>query len=251
MISAVILTKNEEKNIKDCLESLSWCDELIVIDDESTDNTVNIAKELNAKVYLKKMEQNFSKQRNYGLHKAKGDWILFVDADERVSSALWYEIMQYTNNPLNGYVGYYIKRIDVMWGKVLKYGETSNVKLLRLAKKGYGTWEGKVHEEWKIKGKTFILHNALMHYPHQTVAKFLSEINFYTDLRAVELFNQKKPVHWWSIIFYPKAKFILNYFLRRGFLDGIPGLVFALMMSFHSFLVRAKLWLKVQKSEIV
>lgn len=242
MISAVILTKNEEKNIERSLQSVSWCDEIIVIDDYSSDKTVEIAKKLGAKVYIRTLHQDFSAQRNFGLEKAKGDWVLFIDADEKIPSPLWYEIMSYTNNPFNEFTGFYIKRIDTMWGRELKYGETGNIKLLRLAKKGAGEWQGQVHETWKIKGKIITLNNALLHYPHETVEKFLKEINHYTDLRAEELFSKKKKVYWWSIILYPKAKFLLNYIIRRGFLDGQPGLVFALMMSFHSFLVRAKLW---------
>lgn len=242
MISAVILTKNEEENIERSLQSLSWCDELLVIDDNSEDKTVEIAKKRGAKVYTRSLKGDFAAQRNYGLEKAKGDWVLFVDADEKVTSTLWYEIMQYTNNPINEYAGFYIKRIDNIWKKELKHGEIGNIKLLRLAKKDAGRWEGKVHEVWKIKGKTLTLNNSLLHFPHASVAKFLKEINVYTDLRAEELFKKKRKVYWWSIILYPKAKFIVNYMFRGGFLDGMPGLVFALMMSFHSFLVRAKLW---------
>jgi glycosyltransferase involved in cell wall biosynthesis len=248
MISAVILTKDEEENIGKCLQSLSWCDEILLIDDNSADKTVEIAKKRGARVYTRALNNDFSAQRNFALEKAKGEWVLFVDADEKVTSALWYEIMSHTNNPINEYSGFYIKRIDTMWGKELKYGEVGNIKLLRLAKKDSGKWHNNVHEVWKIHGKTLVLNNSLLHYPHPTLKKFLEEVNLYTDLRAQELYKKKKKVFWGSIILYPKAKFIQNYFLRRGFLDGLPGLVFALMMSFHSFLVRAKLWLLWQKN---
>src|ERR1700749_2423337 len=112
MVSVIILTKNEEKNIKACLDSVAWCDEKIVIDDHSEDKTVEIAKKMGAKVYPRLLENDFADQRNYGLEKAKGDWIFFVDADERVSSALWYEIMQHTSDSIDDYVGYYIRRQD-------------------------------------------------------------------------------------------------------------------------------------------
>jgi len=247
MISAVVLTKNEEKNIAGCLQSISWCDEIVVIDDNSQDKTVEIAKMHNAKVFSHSLSGDFSKQRNLGLEKTTGEWVLFVDADERVSPALWYEIMQHTNNPINSYSGYFIKRTDVMWGRELKHGESGNIKLLRLAKRNSGQWRGHVHEIWKIKGKTSTLNSPLMHYPHQTIGEFLMEINFYTDLRTKELHAKKVRVFWWSIILYPKAKFIFNYIIKMGFLDGLPGLVVALMMSFHSFLVRAKLWQLCQK----
>ena len=242
MISAVILTKNEEKNIKDCLESLSWCDERIVIDSESEDKTLEIAQKSGAKVFTHKL-YNFSDQRNYGLDKAKGDWILFIDADERVSSGLWYEIMQHINEPIENPSGFLFKRVDIMWGKELRHGEAGNTKLLRLAKKNTGKWTGAVHEKWNIKGKTVTLNNPLYHYPHQSIKDFLEEINHYTDLRSRELYKNKQKTNWFLIVLYPKAKFLQNYFLRLGFLDGLPGLVVALMMSFHSFLVRGKLWL--------
>src|SRR2546430_14337530 len=117
MISAIILTKNEEKNIKACLEGLLWCDEVIIIDDYSEDKTVAIAKQKGAKVHLHDLNNNFSEQRNLGLEKAKGEWVLFVDADECVSSALAYEIMHQVLDQLAGYSAYYINRRDVLWGK--------------------------------------------------------------------------------------------------------------------------------------
>lgn len=242
MISAVILTKNEEKNINDCLDSLSWCDEKIVIDDMSEDKTVELAEKSGVRVFVHKLT-NFSDQRNYGLDKARGDWILFLDADERVSSALCFEMIQQINEPLSNVAGFSFKRIDIIWGRQLMHGETGHMSLLRLARKNAGKWTGAVHEKWNIKGKTMLLKNPLYHYPHQSVKDFMREINRYTDLRAEELFKMNKKANWPTIILYPKAKFFLNYFIRLGFLDGMPGLVTALMMSFHSFLVRGKLWL--------
>src|SRR6266403_1392760 len=248
MISAVILTKNDEQNIKACLESISWCDEIIIIDDNSIDKTVDIAKKSRAKIVSRQLNHNFAEQRNFGLEKAKGDWILLVDADDRISSALWYEIMAVTNEPIVHNDGFYLKRRDYMWGKELRYGEMGNVRLIRLARKESGVWQGKVHEEWKVKGKILTLINPLKHYPHQTVKEFLSEINYYSDLRAKELYKKKVKASWFTILLYPKAKFVVNYFFKAGFLDGLPGFICALMMSLHSFLVRGKLWLLWQQN---
>src|SRR6185503_7590339 len=108
MISAVILTKNEETNISDCLDSVAWCDEKIVIDDHSTDKTVEIAHKKGAKVFVRTLGNDFSDQRNYALDKAQGDWVFFIDADERLSSALWYEIMQRTSESIDDCNGYYV-----------------------------------------------------------------------------------------------------------------------------------------------
>lgn len=248
-ISAVILTKNEEKNIVECLKTLSWCDEIIVIDDSSIDKTVEIAQKFKAKVFIHALDNNFSKQRNFGLEKASNDWVFFIDADERASDSLISEILSLNDisDSLKNYNGFWIRRIDFLWQKKLQHGETGNIKLLRLARKDSGKWHGAVHETWNIKGTTGKLKNPINHYPHQTVTEFLKEINFYTTLKAQELHKKNVKCNWWDIILYPKAKFFLNYFLKLGFLDGLSGLVFAIMMSFHSFLTRGKLWLSWNK----
>lgn len=242
MISAVILTKNEEKNIEECIKGLSWCDDIVVVDDNSTDRTVLIAKKFGVNIFINSLDNDFSKQRNFGLSKTKNDWVLFIDADERVSDSLAYEISNNVNNFLQ-YTAFALKRIDFIWGKKLKHGETGNIKIIRLVKKNYGKWEGLVHEKWKTSGQIGKLNNSLLHYPHRPVNEFLQEINFYTDLRAKELFEKSIHVYWPSIILYPSGKFLLNYFLKLGFFDGIPGLIMTIIMSFHSFLVRGKLWL--------
>lgn len=246
MISVIILTHNEERNIIDCLDSVKWCDEILVIDDNSEDRTVELAKKEGALVFSSNLNGNFSRQRNFGLSKAKGDWILFVDADERITDPLRYEIQSVISDGMNPYDGFRINRKDVLWGKQLMYGETGNVNFLRLCRKNKGIWSGKVHEVWKINGKVEKLKNSMLHYPHQSVEEFLKEINFYTDIRAEELYEKKVKSGLGSVILYPKAKFFLNFFIKQGFRDGIPGLVFALMMSFHSFLVRSKLWMMWQ-----
>ncbi|QQG40489.1 MAG: glycosyltransferase family 2 protein [Candidatus Levyibacteriota bacterium] len=248
MISAVILTKNEEENIEVCIKGLRWCNEVIVVDDNSTDKTREIAEKLGAKVIDHSLNNNFSEARNYGLEQTKGEWVLFVDADERISDSLAFEIgSMLTMQAVDAYDAFYIRRIDTIWGRQLLHGENGMVKFIRLAKKTKGEWKGAVHETWQIKGRVGQLKNPLYHYPHQTVSEFLTEINYYTTIRAQELYKKRVKVHVWDIILYPKAKFFVNYVLKRGFLDGMPGLVVAILMSFHSYLVRGKLWLLWQK----
>lgn len=242
MISAVILTKNEQENIEDCLKSLQRCDEIIVVDDYSEDNTRMIAKTLGAKVFLHHLDNDFSQQRNFALKQAQGEWVLFIDADERISSALASEIKYKVLS--SKYKGFYLKRHDFFGGKWLKHGETAKVKLLRLGKRRAGEWKRKVHETWEIKGKLGELKNPILHYPHQTISEFLESINFFSTLHAEVLFKEGVKTNTFQIIVYPLGKFFQNYFLRLGFLDGTPGLIVALMMSFHSFLARAKLYLK-------
>jgi glycosyltransferase involved in cell wall biosynthesis len=247
MISAVILTKNEERTIRACIQSVLWCDEIVVIDDHSNDTTVALAKNAGALVYFHDVAGDFAAQRNFALQKARGEWVLFIDADERVSEALQAEIKTVISSRRNRYAGYFLRRTDYLWGKALKHGETAGVKILRLGRKEAGVWSGAVHEVWKIQGHRGELTEVLQHYPHQSVKEFLSEINYYTDLRAHELYKQKVKSSWWSILLFTKGKFFQNYVLKLGILDGIPGIISAVMMSFHSFLVRSKLWLLWQK----
>jgi glycosyltransferase involved in cell wall biosynthesis len=247
MITVVIITKNEEENIKRCLESVKWCNEMIIVDDNSNDKTVEIAKKYKATVYLRDLNNDFSAQRNFGLSKAKNEWVLFVDSDEIISDALAFEMQNATglrDQNLRNHDGFYIKRVDFMWGKQLKYGETGDKKFLRLAKKESGLWEEQVHERWMVKGLIGELVNPIFHFPHKSMNEFLREINYYTDIRAMELNNHNRKVSSLSIIGYPLGKFIVNYVLKRGFMDGMAGLIYAITMSFHSFLVRSKLWVK-------
>jgi len=253
-ISAIVLTKNEEKNVVDCLDTLSFCDEIIIIDDYSTDRTWEIIEKVSKedkriKSHKRALNLNFSEQRKFGIEQASNDLILFLDADERVSKELKSEIENLLDIDTK-YSGFLIPRIDFMWGKKLAHGETGNIKLLRLFNKKDGKLKGKVHETWVTERPVTTLINPIMHYPHPTISEFLREINFYTDLRAEELYEQKKRVNLISIIFYPLAKFFVNYIFKLGILDGTAGLVHAIMMSFHSFLVRGKLWQLWQKKVI-
>ncbi len=245
-LTAVILTKNVENTIADCIESLLFCDQILVIDDESTDRTIEIIEKMNnPKVHVRvhPLDNNFAKQRNYAMTQATGEWVLFVDADERVPEALASEIKNAINQESSLYEGYYIRRDDYLWGEKMQKGETGNIKLLRLGKRTKGKWKGRVHETWEIKGNKGVLHTPLIHYPHQNLSEFLREVNHYSTLRAEELFEKKVHSNFVLIIMYPTAKFIKNYFFLSGFKDGIPGFIHAVVMSFHSFLVRGKLFL--------
>lgn len=250
MLSAVVLTKNEEKNIKECLKCLNFCDEILVIDDYSSDETIKEIKNFNLelKIFQRHLDNNFASQRNFGLGKAKGDWILFVDADERISAELAAEIRAKSSKlkAQSSINGFYLKRQDRFLGKWLKYGETASVKLLRLARKDCGQWQGKIHEVWQVKGKIGELKNPLLHKRDLTIAQFLERINFYSSIRSQELYQRGCRTNMCLVTAYPLAKFLQNYFLRFGFLDGVAGFIMAGMMSLHSFLVRGKLWIRQQ-----
>ena len=246
MLTAVVLTKNEEKNIGDCLKSLKFCDEIIVVDDYSEDKTVERIRNSKPetqklKIFQRHLNGDFAAQRNYGLKQAKNEWVLFVDADERISPQLAKEIVSRVSCLVSRVSGYFFKRKDFFLGHELKHGETASVRLLRLARKNCGKWEGKVHEVWKVQGEISCLKNPILHY-HSGLTKFLKGLNCFSTLAAQEFCKQEKRDSFWEWL-KPAVKFVQNYFLRLGFLDGTAGFVHAVCMSLHSFLVRAKLFM--------
>lgn len=242
MISVVILTKNAENSIQQAIESVSWADEVIVVDDNSTDTTHKIVKDHKALLWNHALENDFSQQRIFGLEKAKGDWVLFIDDDERVSPKLRDEIRKEIARNETTICGYYIKRIDIVWGKELKHGETGNATFLRLARKNFGIWKDPVHEYWDIQGRTPTLKNPLYHNPHKNISEFIRKINLYSTIRANYLFKNNIKESPLAIFGKPFGKCMFNLIILQGYKDGTIGVIHALLMSFHSYLVRAKVW---------
>lgn len=249
MISAVILTKNEEKNIQECLKSIDFCDEVVVVDDNSIDKTSYLCKKFGAKVFVREMKKDVSAQLNFGMSKAKGDWILFLDADERVSPELRQEILGAVSKD-SGIKGYVFKRHDFLWGKWLRHGEIGSFRSLRLVKRGSGKWERRVHQKFMISGRISEFKNPLLHIPHKSLKKFVESIDRWSSWHALANYEEGKQASFLRIIFFPLLHFIRNYVFRMGFLDGIQGFVLAVVMSFHSYLSWSKLWIYQKKSTI-
>ncbi len=247
MISCVILTKNEERNIKDCILSAKMvANEIIVVDDNSSDKTREIAKNLGAKVFIRDLKNDFSAQSNFAIKKAKSKWVLFLDADERISKNLAKEIISCVKT--NNFNGFFLKRIDYVWGGWLTHGEQGAFKSLRLVKKNSGLWKRLVHQYFEIKGFSKTLKNPLLHYPHPTIERFIRKVNKWSSLHSLANKEEGKRSNIIKIIFFPIFHFLRNFVLRFGFLDGIRGFVFAVLMSFHSFLSWSKLWI-IQKED--
>ncbi|OGC98278.1 hypothetical protein A2634_03995 [Candidatus Amesbacteria bacterium RIFCSPHIGHO2_01_FULL_48_32] len=240
MLTAVVLARNEAQILPRSLKSLKFCDAILVIDDNSTDNTIQVAQKYKVKVVSHALAGNFASQRNFALSQIKSGWALFVDADEVVTPNLAEEISKELKNPL--FHAYFLKREDVMWGKRLKAGD-SRASLIRLGRIGMGRWTGKVHETWVIEGRVGELKNLLTHYPHPSLYKFLSKINFYSSLRAQELRELGQKSSLAQIIFYPILKFLHLGIWKLGFADGTAGFICAMVMAFHTFLTRGKLYL--------
>jgi len=250
--SLLLLTKNESENIKSNFNWLLKCpiiNEIIAIDDLSTDDTRDLLKSLETKnlkinIFSRELGNDFSSQREFGIKKSKNNWILWLDADEKPKK----EMINFLNSFNFSNANYSFKRRDIFLGHQLKHGETSNLSFVRLFNKKHGLFQNHVHEIWKSSLPTINTDHYIFHYSHKTFYSFISKINFYTTIRSQELFDNKIKTNIFEIIFFPLGKFIQNYFFRLGFLDGTAGIIMALSMSLHSFLVRAKLWHLYQTS---
>lgn len=177
------------------------------------------------------------------LEKATQEWVLFIDPDEQVTTELADEINNIIKQPK--YKVYYVKRQDYFLGKAISHGEVSSARkqgFIRLVKKGSGTWKGAVHETFDTKKQAGTLEHVLLHYPHESVSAFIADINRYSTIRSKELDKQGHTASIWEIIFFPFGKFCYTYFLKQGYKDGPAGFMYSFLMSFHSFLVRAKLY---------
>lgn len=237
-LSVVILTHNEVANLKTLLPTLGFAAEIIIIDDNSSDNTATIVKKFRVKYFKKALNNDFATQRNYGLEKASEAWVLFIDPDERINHQLIQEIGQAIGN--DEIKGFYIPRRDIFLGKLMRFGETGSMALLRLGKKNAGRWQRSVHEVWEISpsGK---LKTPLLHYAHQSLPDFKQAVERYSQIEAE--YQHKTGIEWslWKTVIFPIGKFIKSYLIQMGFRDGWPGLWVSLMMSYHSLLVRFNL----------
>ena len=199
---------------------------------------------------------DFAAARNGELAKAKtparsasstadagGDWVLFLDADETLSPELEAEIASILNLEPSIYSAYSIPRLDTFLGRELRHGEPGHTRLVRLARKDFGHWVRPVHEVWQGHGRVGQLQNPLLHRSHPTISAFLDKINRYSTLEAEYRHSQGIKSSLFKIALYPIAKFKWNYLFKLGFLDGVPGTIMAIMMSFHSYLTWTKLYL--------
>lgn len=245
-ISLLVLCKNESENLKkwgSWIHQIDTINEIILVDDESTDDSLEIVKkletkDLTVKTYTKKLNNDFSEQRRFALSNCSNDYIFWLDPDESPSS----ELIIFLNNFDFRHDNYSFKRQDIFIGHELHHGETASNYFVRLFNKKDGQFIGKVHEVWQPNSPTIKTNLNIIHQSHRDLTSFFNKINFYSTVRAQELFEQKVNTNLFLILLYPKVKFIQNYFFRLGFLDGTAGIILALGMSFHSFLVRAKLW---------
>ena len=225
MLSVVIITLNEEPKIKDCLESVAWADEIIVVDSFSKDNTVEIAGNYTDKIYQREFT-GFGEQKNFALSKASGDWILSIDADERVTSELQEEIKRTLANPRA--CGYYMPRKSYFSNKWIKHCGWWPDYLLRLFRKDCGHFSDRaVHEALQVDGPTVKLKNPLEHYPFFSISDLIKKADTYSTLGAKVMVAEGKSSSSCHALTHSTLSFLKMYFLRLGILDGWRGLAIA------------------------
>jgi glycosyltransferase involved in cell wall biosynthesis len=242
-LSAVIITRNEEANIERCLKSLQFCDQIILVDSGSTDKTVEIAKIYTGEVYVRPWA-GFAKQKNEAALLAKNKWILSVDADEVVPPSLQAEIKGlFESGKYALYGAFSMPRKTVHFGRWIRYGGWYPNRLVRLFNRETGNWEGaELHESWVSSGAIGLLREPLEHYSFSSLEDQVARNNRYSSLGALKLQREGKRFKWLRLLTKPTSKFLETYFLKRGFLDGYPGLIISISAAYSVFLKWAKLW---------
>ena len=242
-LTAVVITRNEEGNIGACLRSLAWLDKVIVVDSGSTDNTCAVAQGLGATVVFHPWA-GYSAQKNFAHTLVESDWVLSIDADERVSTQLQNEITDVLARFPAGssIVAYRVPIRDWMFGKFVNYGSWPQQKHVRLYRHGKITWVGAVHEGQAIDGEVGSLSAPLLHYSHTSISRFIEKLNQYTEIEAEEMFKQGQRVRLASALLGAGRAFLGQYVRLQGFRDGGHGLILAALMAMYYFVTRAKLW---------
>lgn len=245
-LSAIILTRNAEEVLADCIDSVSFCDEVIVVDDHSTDRTADLAKHMGAHVFPDE-SKSFAEKRNFGLKKAKGKWILYIDSDERVSSELKKSIEAIVAKDKSTASAYRIQRKNFYYGKhEWPYIE----KMERLFKKSKLTeWYGDLHETAKVDGEVSEIEDGvLLHYTRTSFTAMVNKTNQWSEMEAdLRLKADHPKMTAWRFFRVIATGFYGSYVKQEGWRAGTAGLVESIYQAFSMFITYAKLWEKQQK----
>jgi glycosyltransferase involved in cell wall biosynthesis len=240
-VTATVITFNEAANIQAALESLSWADEIIVVDSESTDDTVAIARRFTSQVMVRPWP-GYIAQKNFAAEQARHDWIFSLDADERVTPELAAELTRALERP-SSTAGYRVPRVTFHLGRWLRSTDWYPDYQLRLYDRRRARWSGKyVHESVTADGPVEDLKGELRHYAYRDLAHHLQTMDRYTTLAARQMFEEGRRAGFLDLLVHPPAAFFRNYVLRGGFRDGVPGLIVSAMNARYVGLKFAKLW---------
>ena len=241
-LSVITLTLNEERNIVECLKSISWADELIVVDSGSTDRTVEIARSFKANVHVIAW-QGYGAARNFAVSRSTGEWILWLDADERVTDELAREIKEIMRANDPSIAGYEIARRAFFLGKWIRHCGWYPSRVTRLFRRTAGRFtETRVHEELNVTGVIGRTRHDLIHYTDPDLDHYFVKFNLYTTLAAHDLNAAGSSFRLYDLLVRPPFTFFKMYVLRLGFLDGMRGLILSMVSSAYVFTKYAKLW---------
>ena len=244
-LSAVVIACNEETRLRECLLSLAWVDEMVVVDAESTDKTASIAREFTDHVFVRPWP-GFAEQKNFGIAQAKGDWILSVDADEEVTPELQEEILAVMARP-DAAVGYRVPRRNIFWGRWVRHGRLYPDWQLRLFRRERGRFlPHRVHESVHVDGPVARLSAPLVHRSYRDAGDFLERAHRYAGLAAEEWVAQGRGVRAWNLVLGPLGRFLSMYVVHGGFLDGWRGFLLAVLYAYYVFVRWVKIWEKVK-----
>jgi len=228
-LSACVITYNEADRIEACLRSLEFCDELVVVDSHSADATRERAAALGARV-IERDWPGYRSQKQFAVEAAAHDWVLCLDADERVTPQLRAEILARRAAGFAGAAGYSVPRITDYFGRFLRHGNAYPDRLVRLFDRRRGGWSGyEIHENTRIDGPIGRLRGHLEHFSYRSLTDHLNRMQRYADLMAQALYGRGRRCGLTPVVLNPQWRFVRGYLLRLGFLDGWRGLVFALI----------------------
>ncbi|HEY6482818.1 MAG TPA: glycosyltransferase family 2 protein [Steroidobacteraceae bacterium] len=228
-LSACVVTYNEADRIEDCLRSVRFCDEIVVVDSHSSDATREVAAALGARV-IERDWPGYRSQKQFAVDVATSDWVLCLDADERVSPELRLQIEGVRAGGFAGYAGWSIPRITDYFGRFLRHGNAYPDRLVRLFDRRCGGWRGEeIHENTRISGRTGRFSGYLEHYSYRSLTDHHERMQRYAELMARSLYARGKRCGPFKVLVNPQWRFVRGYWLRLGFLDGWRGLVFALV----------------------
>lgn len=249
-LSVIVITQNEADKIRDCLESVSWADELIIVDGGSTDNTIAICREFTSHV-LENPWPGYAAQKQFALDHATKSWVLSIDSDERLSDPLVQEIKALLANPEAEFDGYYIPRLSSFLGKPIRYGGWYPGYQLRLFRRDKTTVrQSRVHEGFLVNGKCGHLKYDMIHDTHTTIESSLVRMNRYSTLEAEDRWEsgRVRNVTWGSIIVHPLSAFLRQFLHLRGYRDGMHGFILALVTAMVKMALYIKLWERQQSN---
>jgi len=247
-VTAIIPTYNEAHNIAAAIETVKWCDEIIVVDSFSQDDTIAIAKTHGAKVLSHEYEHSAA-QKNWVIPQAANEWILLLDADERMSPKLNEEIQKMLQENSMKFDAYWIRRENHFLGKKIKYSGWQNDKVVRFFKRDTCQYENKkVHAEIITSGEISILKNRIVHYTYKDFNHYMEKVHRYTTLSAKDHAHKTSKVTLYHLLVKPFARFVKHYIFNLGILDGKEGFIISRLSAYSIFLRYVKLS-RIQKGE--